>query len=255
MKSTNKLGKTLLGAGLAVALGFAITAGNQALAQTWTEITPSAGPAPGGRNNHTAVYDPATNQMIVFAGAFGVPHFNDLWSLSDANGIGAPAWTQLAPSGGPPAPRFVHKASYDAANDRMIVFGGGKGFSSPCTREVWVLSNASRAAGPTPTWTQLAPVGPAGFPIARFSHAQVYDPGTNSLIIFGGSNCASLGSFNDVWVLSNANGLGGAPTWTQLFPSGVILAHNRDSHSAVVLPAFHQSPAGSNATNGRVAAE
>ncbi len=34
MKSTNRFGKTLFGAGLAVALGFAITAGNQAVAQT-----------------------------------------------------------------------------------------------------------------------------------------------------------------------------------------------------------------------------
>ena len=110
MKPTNKLGMTLLGGGLTILLGFAIPAGNQALAQTWTQLAPSGTP-PGGRNNHTAVYDPATNQMIVFAGAFGDPHFNDLWSLSDANGIGAPAWTLVAPNGGPPAPRFVHRAS------------------------------------------------------------------------------------------------------------------------------------------------
>ncbi len=34
MEPMKRLGKTLLGAGLAVALGFAITAGNQAVAQT-----------------------------------------------------------------------------------------------------------------------------------------------------------------------------------------------------------------------------
>ncbi len=34
MKSTDTISKTLFGAGLAVALGFAITAGNQAVAQT-----------------------------------------------------------------------------------------------------------------------------------------------------------------------------------------------------------------------------
>jgi hypothetical protein len=50
----------------------------------------------------------------------------------------------------------------------------------------------------------------------------VYDPGTNSMIIFGGQNGATATppTFSDVWVLSNANGLGGTPNWTELTPSG-----------------------------------
>ncbi len=43
MKSTNKLSKTLLGAGLAVALGFVLADGNPAAAQTWTQLTPTGG--------------------------------------------------------------------------------------------------------------------------------------------------------------------------------------------------------------------
>ena len=43
MESTNKFSKTLFGAGLAVALGFAITADNQAVAQSWTQLTPTGG--------------------------------------------------------------------------------------------------------------------------------------------------------------------------------------------------------------------
>src|SRR5207249_1963191 len=38
---------------------------------------------------------------------------------------------------------------------------------------------------------------------------------------------------DDVWVLSNANGLGGIPTWTQLAPSGTS-APARDGHTAVI---------------------
>ncbi|MCH8197948.1 MAG: hypothetical protein IH904_07690 [Proteobacteria bacterium] len=234
MELTNRLAKTLLGAGLAVALGFAITDGNPAAAQSWTEITPVDDPGtttddpPLVRSAHTAVYDPATNQMIVFGGR-GATHLNDVWHLSTANGLGPPpAWTQPTTSGGPPQARFAHMASYDQAHDRMIVFGGGFGSSSPCANDVWVLSNASGAGG-TPTWTQLSPTG--GPPALRFAHSQVYDPDSNKLIVFGGSNCFTSPSFGDVWVLSNANGLGGTPVWTQLFPSPST--PNRSGHSTV----------------------
>ncbi len=217
MELTNKLGKTLLGTGLAIALGFALAAGNQALAQTWTQLTPGGTP-PLVRNSHSAVYDPATNQMIVFGGRGGAPAdiiFDDVWRLTNANGVGAPAWI-LAPSG---PPRWSHRAVYDQANDRMIVFGGSTGRSSPCRNEVWVLADAS-AAGGTPTWTQLFPAG--GPPAPRFGHSVVYDPDSNKLIVFGGSNCFSSPSFGDVWVLSNANGLGDTPAWTSLTQSGSL---------------------------------
>ncbi len=213
MESTNKLGKTLLGAGLAVALGFAFAAGNPVAAQSWTEITPVDDPGttaddpPLVRGTHSAVYDPATNQMIVFGGRGGDPLdiiFNDDWRLTDANGVGAPAWILVTPSGTPPSRRFQHRGVYDQVNDRMIVFGGGLGRSSPCTNAVYVLTNASGAGG-TPTWSFLTSGGPA----PRFSHSVVYDPDSNKLIVFGGSNCASAPSFNDLWVLSNANGSGG----------------------------------------------
>src|SRR5690349_17633852 len=39
-------------------------------------------------------------------------------------------------------------------------------------------------------------------------------------IIFGGFNFNGFSTYSDVWVLSNANGLGGPPVWTQLQPIG-----------------------------------
>ena len=46
----------------------------------------------------------------------------------------------------------------------------------------------------------------------------VYDRGSNRLIVFGGDDDtnSSTAGFNDVWVLSNANGTGGTPVWSQL---------------------------------------
>ena len=71
-------------------------------------------------------------------------------------------------------------------------------------------------------------------PNARVYAGGGYDPNSNTLIVFGGSNCS--GQFlNDVWVLSNANGIGGTPTWSQLAPSGTS-PQPRESGSAVYDP-------------------
>ena len=62
------------------------------------------------------------------------------------------------------------------------------------------------------SWIQLAPTGGPP-PVTTFGASIVYDPSTQRLILFGGNNGSV--PINDVWVLTNANGLGGAPAWTQ----------------------------------------
>ena len=51
------------------------------------------------------------------------------------------------------------------------------------------------------------------------------------MTVFGGLT-STAGRANDVWVLSNANGLGGTPSWTQLSPTGGP-PPPRQNHSAV----------------------
>jgi hypothetical protein len=51
------------------------------------------------------------------------------------------------------------------------------------------------------------------------------------MIVFGGL-VEGVGWTNDVWVLENANGLGGTPHWTQLAPTGTPPSV-RDKHTAV----------------------
>ncbi len=125
----------------------------------------------------------------------------------------AQSWTHLAPKGTHPA---VTGASgvYDAASDRMIVFGGrdGKGDNR---NDVWVLTNANGLGGQG-QWINLIPNGAAGSPAPRSGHSAVYDAADNRLIIFGGCGGYCVPALNDVWVLTNANGLGGTPAWTQL---------------------------------------
>jgi hypothetical protein len=190
-------------------------------ASNWTQLMPQ-GVAPAKRAVHSAVYGHVSNSMIVFGGNLSVGNCfidaNDLWVLANANGVGGtPTWTQINPAGVPPSIRDGHSAVYDEANNRMIVFGGELGCSSS-NAEIWVLTNANGVGG-TPAWIQLSPAAGAN-PGPHVGHSAVYDPGSNRMIIFGGDS--NTNALNDVWVLTNANGLGGTPAWTQLTPSAPL---------------------------------
>src|SRR5205807_247492 len=162
----------------------------------WTQLSPAqntngGSPAPAKRLLQSTAYDPATNSMIAFGGAtqdcgnFGV--YNDTWVLTHADGTGGTsAWIQLLPSGAAPAARLGAGGVYDSASNRLIPFG--------------------RAAFDHTDPAARGELGSAG----------VYDAGDNMLLIFGGRGASA--DFNDLWVLSNANGLGGAPVWTQQSP-------------------------------------
>jgi uncharacterized repeat protein (TIGR01451 family) len=110
----------------------------------WAQQVPS-GSAPAPRSNHSAVYDSTNNRLVAFGGLTwsndtqSSTVLGDLWQLSNANGLdGPPAWTPLAPSGTPPGPNYLHVAAFDAATQRMIVFGGlDQAFTAH--RRVWVL--------------------------------------------------------------------------------------------------------------------
>lgn len=132
-------------------------------------------------------------------------------------------WAHFVPTGTGPVLNS-NPAVYDPTSNSLIVFGGLEADGSCCTNDTWVLRNANGVGG-TPAWQKLAPTGT--LPPARQSHSAVYDTNNNRLIIFaGGILTSQCGSFcvlyNDVWVLSNANGNDGTPVWNQLTPAGVL---------------------------------
>jgi hypothetical protein len=133
-------------------------------------------------------------------------------ALAILNGAaGQPVWTQLAPAGGPLAARYGQSAAVDSASHRMIVFGGTSD-TSPLN-DTWILTNADGHHG-QPVWI---PVVTATAPPAANYSAGMYDPNSNRMILYGGA------AGTDVWVLTNANGLGsGAPSWIQLNPVATV---------------------------------
>jgi hypothetical protein len=189
------------------------------------------------REGSTTVYDPNSNRIILFGGFLANPgmrnfRLNDVWILTNANGTETvpPTWSNPIPNkpGDPNSPqiRYNHSAVYDVANKRMIIYGGCTAGCLPIANDVWILSNADGVQGP-PTWQQLPTVG--GPPAAREGHQAVYDPVTNSMIVWAGTDGNAFcgpHAYSNVWVLSNANGMGGTPMWTKLstLPTGVAPA-------------------------------
>jgi hypothetical protein len=191
--------------------------------QTWTQYGPPA------RFAHTAVFDPASKKMIIFGGQDSATEtdLNDVWLVDTSTSKNITS-TSLLPGSSSPGARFGHVATYDATSNRMTIFGGGTGLPAPCVNDVWILDGANGKSGSS-TWLPISPSGNP--PAARLHPTGGYDPNTNSMIVFGGNNCLT-GYFNDVWVLSDANGESGSPAWTQLVTSGTPPAA-RESASTI----------------------
>src|SRR5262249_3070079 len=108
----------------------------------WVQLFPTGACVPP-RAYAQAVYDPDCNRMILWGGVtafdcFGPCHLsgesphNDSYALSLPTS-GTPAWTQLAPAGGPSAARGHFGAVYARNLKRTLSFGGGYYSPSGCT--------------------------------------------------------------------------------------------------------------------------
>jgi hypothetical protein len=189
----------------------------------WTKITASGG-QPLPRFQHSAIYDPVRDRMVVFGGYYYGGYrgadskpLNDTWVLSLS---ATPTWTQLAPAGDPPAPRYSHSAVYDPEHDRMVCFGGRAG---AVLNDVWALSLKSGAA-----WRAMTPAGAA--PAPRIQQAAAYDPVGKRMVILGGVT-SQYEYLDDAWSLALTENL----QWIRLEPVSTQPS-GRSGHSAIFDP-------------------
>ncbi len=182
------------------------------------------------RAGHSMAYDHTRDRLIVFGGLggweSGASFLGDTWQLSTN---GDPAWSELLPDGPLPSPRNAHSAIYDAAADRVVVFGGDNG--PDLLNDVWTLD---LAAGPR--WEEAPTAEP--LPRARRYHASAYDGPRERMIVFGGTT-GSVSPAGDTWALD----LLGGKSWTLVAapveapePSYGPLIHDPSRQRMVLLP-------------------
>jgi len=166
----------------------------------WTDLTT---PDPFFATYHCMLYDPVRDRVLVTATAEDISGPLAVHVV----GLASPGNWALLPTLGTAAPnRSDAAAIYDPVRDRLIVFGG---FGvTDMLNDVQALDLA------TNTWSTISAAGTP--PSARFSHTAVYDATRDRMVVYGGYD--STGELSDVWALT----LSGAPTWTQLAPSGTL---------------------------------
>jgi hypothetical protein len=168
------------------------------------------GARPAARRNHAAVWDPVRGRMLVLMGYSG-GYLADIWALDLT---GTPTWSKLTTAGTAPSARAGFACVYDAANDRVVLFGGTDK-NTARRSDTWQL-----ALSGTPTWSPILPSGDP--PPARSGRPGVYDAANQRMLVFGGYDF--YGPSDETWALS----LSGAPAWTLLATTGTPPAPRSD---------------------------
>jgi hypothetical protein len=128
------------------------------------------------------VWDAARGEIVLFGGGIsgqGIV-YNDTWVWNGET------WTQKAPANSP-VPRSDFALAYDAARQRVVLFGGT--LSTQGTQETWLWDGNN--------WTL---VDPATKPPAGSGNAMTYDAAREEVVLFSG--------WNQTWTWNGSN-------WTQ----------------------------------------
>ena len=147
----------------------------------WSEADVSG---PPGRFNAEAAYDAARERVVLFGGDDdgGSGFFGDTWEWDGE------AWTDVTPADGNPPPRVAHALAYDAARERIVLFGGfGPDFDK--LDDLWEWDGA--------TWEQL----PSDGPQPRDGHAMTYDAARERVVLVGGAgdDAADFEVLQETW--------------------------------------------------------
>jgi cysteine-rich repeat protein len=146
----------------------------------WTELVPDV--RPPARTSFAMAYDPARARVVVFGGLGATAALRDTWEWDGVE------WTDRTPrTAFAPAARSGHTLVYDAAQQRVVLFGGHSDTAG--LDDVW-------------TWdgTQWARLSPGTLPGVRQHHAMVSDPARRTLVMFGGEDLG--GALGDLWLFS-----------------------------------------------------
>jgi hypothetical protein len=159
----------------------------------WTQV---ADTGPSARYGLAMVFDATRQCVVLFGGAsgsdlYGADVFADTWTWDGTE------WTQVADTG--PAARSGHALAYDAARERVVLFGGERTLAN-LFGDTWEWDGTE--------WTQVQDVGPS----ARRAHAMAFDLTARRVVLFGGAGVNGAG-LNDTWLWDGG-------VWTQAADTG-----------------------------------
>lgn len=156
--------------------------------ETWKELKANdrSAAVPRPRYGQSAVLD-AQGRVLISHGFSDQGRFDDTWAFD----VAAARWVNLTPTSGPkPLKRCLHALIYEAATDRMLLFGGCSSGFGPCPQgDLWAFDLK------TTSWTELTPRGAA--PSARSNASLVYEAATRTLFLFGGKTAS--GTSAETW--------------------------------------------------------
>lgn len=143
---------------------------------TWTNVSPAA--SPSARIVSAMAYDAARQCIVLFGGD---EHIGGGGELGDTWLWDGTTWSDATPAISPPN-RSGHAMAYDAARQRVVLFGGHDG---EFFADTWEWDGTS--------WLQRTP---AAYPPGRRFFAMAYDAHQQVTTVFGGYGSYFLG---DTW--------------------------------------------------------
>ena len=134
----------------------------------WLDIQPHIGDWPTDRSNHSMVYDPVNDKLVLYGGY-----------VDDSTWVWDAGWTEVSASSSTPPVSYLHSLIFNEANNRVMLFGGYQ--SGTISEDVWEFNAA------TNTWSEHT--SSIGDDIdSRYYHSAAWDSDRNRMIIYGGKN-------------------------------------------------------------------
>jgi hypothetical protein len=161
----------------------------------WQPVTFTLGPSV--RDTSAMVWDADRQRIVLFGGSYNVGGptllYQDTWEYDPAQ----QAWQGRLPATMPPA-RWGHGMAFDRRRGVTVVFGGAA--QSGLVNDTWEWDGTN--------WTSCAPTTP---PQARANAVLAFDPSTQNVLLFGGSD-GNPHSFGDTWLYDGS-------AWTHQQPA------------------------------------
>lgn len=164
--------------------------------------------SPGARYAFGLAHDQVRNKIVIFGGADSMNQVLNDTQEASAGGTGPTTFSRVTPTTTSPAARMDHAMVYDAARNRVVMYGGRRG--AVYYDETWEWDGTD--------WEIKSPMNSPG---QRMGHDMVYDATRQVVVMFGGRQVEGATSIpsNETWEWDGIN-------WTQknldIIPRGMI---------------------------------